>query len=99
MSGYLYDVTEVLEHGERAEILAYHWNPESTGGDPGWPHMHVYGNRQIHGRHLSKMHLPTGRVNLHDLIRLLIPEFSVVPRRDDWVEVLNAAEQALVQGN
>jgi hypothetical protein len=37
------------------------------------------------------MHLPTGPVSLADVVRLLIMEFDVAPRRPDWQAILRAA--------
>jgi hypothetical protein len=37
---------------------------------------------------LQKAHIPTGRVELEDVLLLAIREFGVRPRRDDWEEIL-----------
>lgn len=90
--GYFYDLARVVRDGgeqeRRGEILAYHWSPESTSGDPAYPHLHVYRSDRIERLHISKMHLPTGHVTLEDFIRLLITEFNVTVRRENWPEIL-----------
>jgi hypothetical protein len=86
----------VTESDER-EILAYHWHPH--GQSPVTvPHLHVSGRIppiQIapgEAVALADMHLPTGYVGLADVVRLLIVEFRVVPRRHDWESVLTSNE-------
>jgi hypothetical protein len=83
----------VLDSDER-EILAYHWHP--TGISPiAFPHLHLSGRLRPldFGSNtdpiaLGEMHLPTGYVALEDIVRLLITEFDVQPRRDDWETIL-----------
>lgn len=90
--GYFYDVAELRELGEEQEIVGYHWNPEAREGEPSFPHVHVYGGRVVDGKHVSKMHLPTGRVSLEAFVRFLITELDVVPLRAGWEDVLREAE-------
>ena len=78
------------------EVLAYHWHP--TGVSPvTWPHLHLSGRlapldagRGQAPIALGGMHLTTGLVTLADVVRLLITEFDVRPRRGDWATVLEA---------
>lgn len=42
---------------------------------------------------LADMHIPTGFVTLADIVRLLIAEFGVEPRRSDWQRVLDRTDQ------
>jgi hypothetical protein len=80
---YRYEVAEA----QGLELLACHWHP---AGKSRWklPHPHVSGGR-LHG-----MHLPSSRVSLEALLRVLLAELEVRPLRADWVAVLDAAEQA-----
>ena len=87
--GYRYHVLDT--HGR--EFLAYHWHP--IGRSPvTTPHAHVsgsYGPIEIVlgvPVSLSDAHLPTGPVALADVVRLLIAELGVAPRRPDWDAVL-----------
>jgi hypothetical protein len=38
--------------------------------------------------HLSKLHLPTGRIDLEEIIELLVVDFSVDPLVSNWSDVL-----------
>lgn len=76
------------------EIVAYHWHP--GGVSPVTvPHMHLssrIGRLDVgpgfDPAALGEMHLPTGFVTLADLVRLLITEFGIAPRRADWETIL-----------
>jgi hypothetical protein len=85
-----------LLDGEEREILAYHWHPVGLSSIT-YPHVHLSGRlapldtgRGAEPVALGGMHLPTGLVTLADIVRLLITEFGVEPRRDDWATVLAA---------
>lgn len=44
----------------------------------------------VHGRGgRRRAHLPTGRVSVESVLRLLLHDLDVTPRRDDWREVLD----------
>jgi hypothetical protein len=43
---------------------------------------------------LHKLHLPTGRVSIEAVVRFLIEDLDVVPRRRDWSAVLDRHEEA-----
>ena len=88
--GYRY---RLLDRQER-EILAFHWHP--TGVSPVIrPHLHLSGRLPpldlgsgAPPAVLGGMHIPTGSVALADVVWLLISEFGVEPRRDDWERVI-----------
>jgi hypothetical protein len=88
------DYQHYLLDADQREILAYHWHP--TGVSPvTWPHLHLSGRLAPldagRGQALitiGGMHLPTGHVTLADVVRLLITEFDIRPRRADWAGVL-----------
>jgi hypothetical protein len=67
-----------------AELLSWHWHPAATFKRP---HLHVAALDR-------RKHLPTGRVSLEAVLRLLLVEFDVRPRRGDWEGVLAAGETA-----
>lgn len=78
------------------EILAYHWHPDGVSSVTE-PHLHLSGQlrpldagRRAVPIPLGEMHLPTGIVSLAQVVRLLITEFGVEPRRDDWETVLSS---------
>ena len=86
----------ILERDGR-EILAYHRHP--GGASPvNHPHVHLSGRSQPFEAKpggavvdLAAMHLATGQVGIVDIVRMLIEEFGVEPRRPDWQAILAAA--------
>jgi hypothetical protein len=95
LAGYAF---EILEPDER-EILAFHWHPD--GASPvRHPHLHLSGRmpeillgRSRDAVSLSRVHIPTGILSFAAVVRMLIEEFGVEPRRSDWQAILDA-EQA-----
>ena len=89
--GYNFDVRD----RQGREILFYHWPP--VGRSPiDYPHLHLSGRLAPLDTGprdapiaFGEMHLPTGGpVTLTDIVRLLITEFGVPPRRADWAAIL-----------
>ena len=80
---YRYEVHDA----QGLELLACHWHP---AGKSRWklPHLHVAGGR------LDGMHLPSSRVSVEALLRVLLAELEVRSLRRDWSAVLDAAERA-----
>jgi hypothetical protein len=84
---------------DATELLVYHWQPDA---DPAYPHIHVSAalhakTRALEKKHtidLDGLHLPTGRVSLEAVIRMLITEFAIAPRRADWRRTLDRTEAA-----
>jgi len=99
---------ELLDRAEN-EVLLYHWHPEGISNEDG-PHLHVPCARNLwlpasdpsgtEGRHVAfnKLHLPTGRVLLEDVVELLILGFDIDPLRDDWRSVLDENRAAFHRG-
>ena len=60
-----------------AELIAWHWHPDSLGDPPlrGHPHLHVPA-QSIDRR----IHVPTGRVSVESVLRLLLIDLGVPPR-------------------
>lgn len=82
-----------IEASPNIELLAYHWHPFGFS-DQRNPHLHVshsFDSISLGAPPLSAMHLPTGIVELPSIIRLLIEEFGIEPRREDWRDVLSRA--------
>jgi hypothetical protein len=103
-SRYMY---ELLDRDER-EIFVYHWHPEGVSTFL-QPHMHFSGASpialapglgDIAPRYLAidKAHFPTGRTPFEDVVALLIREFDVAWRRDDWEEILRDNLAAIQRG-
>jgi len=94
VAGYRY---AVLDRQDR-EIIEFHWHP--AGSSPiTYPHLHLSGRLApldlgpgIEPIRLGEIHLPTaGMITLADVVRLLITELGVGPRRADWERVLAEA--------
>lgn len=83
--GYYYALLDV----EGREIIAYHWHPGRRSSID-FPHLHLGAGSGVSRDELQKAHVPTGRVELEDVLALAIREFGVRPRREDWAEILSA---------
>jgi hypothetical protein len=85
---YIYTIYDA----ERREAIGYHYHPKGRGPDAiPVPHLHVHQSGIICGAYLPKVHLRTGRVALEDVVELLVTDFGVEPREDDWSKTLAAA--------
>lgn len=82
-TGWVYRVNDAAEQ----ELFAYHWHPPGHSHVTR-PHLHVSGRTDP--TELGDAHFPTGPVALADVVRLLIQDFDVRPRRADWSRVLDA---------
>lgn len=80
-----------LQVASGREIVAYHFDPDR--GRVRTPHLHVRGLTAP--LPLSKVHFPTGRVSIEDVIRLAITELRVRPRLPDgqWQSLLEETEE------
>ena len=76
-----------LEDQAGQEIIAYHWHP-SQGSVYNFPHLHIGTGIGASLGDVHKFHIPTGRVALEDVLRLVIREFGVEAQRPDWEQVL-----------
>jgi hypothetical protein len=94
-AGYRYQILEA----DGREILAFHWHPRGPSSAV-TPHLHL--SSRIPpipvGSHtavrLAQMHIPTGFVSLPEIIRLLVIEFGVEPRRQDWQALVSLVPDA-----
>jgi hypothetical protein len=74
-AGYVYE----LDDADGRRILGYHWHPETTADKP-FPHLHVHTGTRTDAQMVSeRIHLPTGRIALEDVLRLSVREFGVRP--------------------
>lgn len=83
-----------LDDAEGREILAYHWHPEGAGPVK-YPHVHLGAGALVERDELLKAHLPTGRITLPEVLRLVIDAFGVRALRPDWSDVLARTQVAL----
>lgn len=72
------------------EVASWHWHPAGPS-KMREPHMHVSDGA------LANAHLPTRRVGLEAVLRLLLVDLSARPRRDDWSQMLDDVERAFHQ--
>jgi hypothetical protein len=77
----------VNDEDER-ELFAYHWHPIGRSHVT-TPHLHISGRTEP--PELAQAHYPTGPVTLADVVRPLIADFQVPPRRTDWQRILDRA--------
>jgi hypothetical protein len=77
-----------VKNSDQRELFAYHWHPVGRSHVTA-PHLHISGRTEP--AELGDVHFPTGPVTLADVVRLLIRDFQVRPRRADWSRILDAA--------
>lgn len=85
---YSYRLSQQADVGAK-EVLAYHWHPLES--DVRHPHLHV--------ACVPRVHFPTSRVCLEDVIEMLIRYYGVRPRllHDEWTGILNKNKSAFEQ--
>lgn len=83
----------------RTELLVYHWQPGLRFAGPDIPHIHLSAALMAQVDAISrlrieldKLHLVTGQVSLQAVIRMLIAELKIAPRRPKWREILDRTE-------
>lgn len=73
------------------ELVAWHWHPNSRVKSP---HVHAPAD-PVHRR----MHIPSGRISIESVLRMLITDFGVQPMPDhsgDWEAILDEAERNFI---
>ncbi|SPF43243.1 hypothetical protein SBA4_3010004 [Candidatus Sulfopaludibacter sp. SbA4] len=83
---YYYSLLDAAEKG----IIAYHWHPH---GNVAFPHLHIGSGARVGRVDLRNAHIPTGRIAMENLLRMVITEFGVAPRRGDWPDVLAQSQK------
>ena len=83
-TGYRYAVLDA----DGRELLEYHWHPGSES-PIATPHLHIGHGAMVSRPEIGDAHLPTGKVSISEILRTLIRDFSVTPRRSDWESVLD----------
>lgn len=80
-----------LNDGAGSELISWHWHPQT--GMP-YPHLHVSA-----GVLDRRAHLPSGRVSIESVLRLLLTDLEVPPTRehaDDYTQILEEAEAKFI---
>lgn len=91
---YVYSVFGSSEPGAKPE-LSWHWHPNSSRVKD--PHLHVYSPVDVCGQPISDLHIPGDRVAFENVVRFLFVEMHVVPRRDDWEAIVDAALENFIR--
>jgi hypothetical protein len=87
-AGYYYE----LQNDSNDEVLSYHWHPESRSPLT-FAHMHIGVGSGVTIPGLRKPHYETPRISLETFLLMLIKDFGVQPRRDDWEGVLRRGHE------
>jgi hypothetical protein len=82
-----YWYTFEVSQDDETEIISYHWHPTASGGIT-FPHLHLGPAATPRYEPLVTAHVPTGRVDLEDVLRFAIQDLGVQPRRADWDAIL-----------
>jgi len=91
---YLYSVLDLAGR----ELFAYHWHPDGVSAVR-TPHFHASsippitlpersGGPETMRLDISHAHFPTQQIEITEIVRLLIRDPGVGPRRPDWERVL-----------
>jgi hypothetical protein len=81
------EYSHIVGEDENVERQLFSWEWDPTG----WPYPHVHVDRgQAAAKGFGKLHVPTGRVFLEQVVAFLVRDLGVVPQRDDWEELLGA---------
>ena len=76
-----------LSDGDDREILAYHWHPAGASHIQ-TPHRHLGPGAEVGHAALTTAHLPSGRIEVDEVVRLAIEGMGTAPVRRDWERVL-----------
>ena len=70
------------------ELLDWQW--DRRGVSPILtPHPHVSASNDLLPLSFDKLHIPTGRIEIEDVLTFLTSDLGVEPRRADWREVFS----------
>jgi hypothetical protein len=83
-TAYTYYLLDSNDH----ELIAWHWHPRTVAH----PHIHV--DAGVIGR---RMHIPTGRVSIESVLRMLVDDLGVPTRRENFREVFEEAERNFIE--
>jgi len=94
-TGYEYRLLDSIER----ELVVFHWQLGPTFRGPDHPHLHLSASlvarvsatatRELP---LDRLHIPTGRITIDAVVRMLVAEFGVAPVVPDWERRLARTE-------
>jgi hypothetical protein len=88
ITGYRY---ALLDRRTDQELLAFHWHPHIV--EKAFPHVHLESGLELRND-LVGIHVPTGPLDLEDVIHFAIEELGVRPRIRNWAAVLEQTRTA-----
>jgi hypothetical protein len=87
----------VILDADENEIISYHWNPR---GSTETPHLHIRAvlfDKSNHplAKGFSKLHLPTSRISIEQIVRFLLTDLKVMSRlgEEEWKKILDKGER------
>lgn len=89
--GYSY----ILHANDGTELFAFQWHPHGAGPMV-TPHVHLGPALGLGDPRWPKLHVPTSRISIEQVVRLSI-EIGAEPQRKDWEKILDETESAFVQ--
>lgn len=92
-TAYMY----TLRDGEGRELIGWHWHPDAKGDDRLRPHPHLHVPA---GRIDRRVHVPTGRVSIESVLRILLTDLAVPARPThaaDFAAVLDECERPFIE--
>jgi hypothetical protein len=95
---YIYDIVrECPTDPAGEELLAFHWHPDNPQTTDE-PHLHLRGGLGRLSSGFTKLHIPTGRVTLEDMMIFLVSELGAEPRAgtEQALEVLHDVRRSHV---
>ena len=79
-----------IDDEKEKELFAFQWHPDSKIK---FPHLHLGSSAKIAEKTLKKLHLPTGRIALEQVLRLAVEDLGIKPLNRRWDAILSEAQQ------
>lgn len=73
-------------------VIDWHYHRRKTNTVEAHLHIRDDVRHRAGGHALVDLHIPTGRVPLEDIVRFLIQEQNLSPRKTNWKDILDATE-------
>ena len=71
-------------YNKNGEVVSFHYHPDQTP-EVDFCHMHFRRTPEF-----KRVHFPTGRVAIEEVVAMVIRDFGVKPRRADYQQVLRS---------
>lgn len=83
---YIFSLSQDPDH-EESHIFRWEFIREPPAPHVPQSHLHIYGQNP-HAQNLSRVHFPTRRLSVEQIIWLLIQEWDVTPQSENWYAIL-----------